>query len=238
MPSAPKWLFDAVDLIITKLSSITISNVQLLSASLKRISFAGDFSKINFPVGAYIDFRVNATDARRYTVSNVDIEKGILEIIVHLHGNGPGSNFMNGLRAGDVVDLNRPRSERNYYAKSAERLLIFGDETSLGLACAFLPELKKKKHQFLYYLELDEENWNIPEQLGLENFVVFPKNGYFKNETWLDQLAIFQSKAWQEAHYVLTGNASSAQAFKKAIKRNTKGKVFLHGYWLAGKKGL
>lgn len=238
MPSAPKWLFDAVDLIITKLSSITINNVELLSASLKRIRFKGDFSKINFPVGAYIDFRVNATDARRYTISKVDLEKGILEIIVHLHGDGPGSHFMNSLKQGDVIDLNRPRSERNYYAKSAERLLIFGDETSLGLACAFLPELKKRGHQYLYHLELDEENWNVPEQLGLEHFSIFPKNGSFQNEAWLDQLAIFHHPEWQHAHYVLTGNATSAQAFKKAIKRNTNGKIFLHGYWLAGKKGL
>ena len=238
MPSAPKWLFDAVDLIITKLSSITISDVQLLSTSLKRIRFTGDFSKINFTVGTYIDFRVNSTDARRYTVSHVDVEKGILEIIVHLQGKGPGSHFMNTLQRGDVIDLNWPRSERNYYARSAEKLLIFGDETSLGLACAFLPELKKKKHQFLYYLELDEENWSVPEQLGLENFVVFPKNGSFQNQIWLNQLPLFQSTEWQEAHYILTGNASSAKAFKNAIKHNTNGKIFLHGYWLEGKKGL
>lgn len=238
MPSAPKWLFDAVDLIITKLSSITISSIERLSPSLKRIQFKGDFSKINFPVGAYIDFRVNATDARRYTVSHVDIENGILDLIVHLHGRGSGSQFMDSLKEGDVIDLNRPRSERNYYAKSAQRLLIFGDETSLGLACAFLPKLKQSGHHFLYYLELDDENWQVPEQLGLENFLVFPKDGSFQNEEWLNQLPIFQQPEWNEAHYVLTGNVRSAQAFKKAIKHKTNGKIFLHGYWLEGKKGL
>jgi len=238
MPSAPKWLFDAIDLIITKLSSITINHIEALSPSLKRISFKGDFNKINFPIGAYIDFRVNSTDARRYTVSQVDLEKGILEIIVHVHGEGPGSHFMNNLKNGDVIDLNRPRSERNYYPKSAQRLLIFGDETSLGLACAFLPKLKLQAQQFLYYLELDEENWSVPEKLGLENFVIFPKNGSFHNETWLNQLPLFQESEWNEAHYVLTGNVTSAQAFKKVIKSRTDGKVFLHGYWLAGKRGL
>ncbi|RYG21122.1 MAG: siderophore-interacting protein [Chitinophagaceae bacterium] len=238
MPSAPKWLFDAVELIITKLSSITISDVALLSDSIKRIRFTGNFSKIDFPVGAYIDFRVNATEARRYTVSHVDLEKGILEIIVHLHGNGPACQFMNNLRKGDVIELNKPRSERNYYPKSAKQLLIFGDETSLGLACAYLPELKKRGHQFMYYLELDEVNWQVPAQLGLENFVLFPKNGSFQRDAWLDQLPLLQHPAWQEAHFTLTGNATSAQAFKKAIKRNTNGTTFLHGYWLAGKKGL
>ncbi|MNK17915.1 anthranilate dioxygenase reductase [compost metagenome] len=238
MPSAPKWLFDAVELIITKLSSITIRNVELLSPSLKKIQFHGDFSRIDFPVGAYIDFRVNENDARRYTVSHVDTEKALLELIVHLHGDGPGKNYMDRLQIGDLIDLNRPRSERNYYAKSANRLVIFGDETSLGVACAFLPELKRKGHPFQYYLELDEENMNVPERLKLENYVVFPKHGTFQNQEWLEKLSVLNDPAWAEANFVLTGNVKSAQAFKKAIKSKTNGKVFLHGYWLEGKKGL
>jgi NADPH-dependent ferric siderophore reductase len=238
MPSAPKWLFDAVELIITKLSSITISHIELLSPSLKKIRFMGDFSRIDFPVGAYIDFRVNMNDARRYTVSHVTSDKDQLELIVHLHGDGPGRHYMDSLKIGDIIDLNRPRSERSYYARSANRLVIFGDETSLALACAFLPELKRKGHPFLFYLELDDENKYVPERLGLENYTVFQKHGNFQNQQWLDKLSLLDDPAWADAHFVLTGNVKSAQAFKRAIKSRTNGKTFLHGYWLEGKKGL
>jgi len=37
---------------------------------------------------------------------------------------------------------------------------------------------------------------------------------------------------------VLTGNVEFTQLFRKIIKDKASGKVYLHGYWLAGKKGL
>ncbi len=238
MPSAPKWLFDAVDLLISKLPMVAITDVELLSPSLKKIRFEGDFKKLNFPVGSYIDFRVNETDVRRYTVSHFDLAQGFLETIVHLHGEGTGRQFMDRLNIGDTISMNKPRGERNYYNSTAEQFVIFGDETSLGLACSFQPVLKRNKKQFQYYLELDEENQLIPEKLGLEHCNVFPKNGLFQNENWLEKLPIFQTAAWQDANFVLTGNAKSAQTFRKVIKQKTKAKSYLHGYWLEGKKGL
>lgn len=238
MPSAPKWLFDAVDLLISKLPLVEVIYTELLSRSVKKIRFRGDFKNIHFPVGSYIDFRVSDTDARRYTVSNWDTENGFLEVIVHLHGDGPGCRFMNNLKAGDKINMNKPRGERNYYDSSAEKFIIFGDETSLALACSFLPVLKKNKHQFQFYFELDDENKNIPEQLGLENCTIFPKNGSFGNEEWISDLPVLKAVNCQTANFVLTGNVRSAQTFKKAIKIKAAKKIYLHGYWLEGKKGL
>lgn len=238
MPSAPKWLFDAVDLLIPKLPDITITATELLSPSLKRIQFKGDFGKASFPVGAYIDFRVNETDARRYSVAKFDNANDLVDVIVHLHGDGPGSIYMDQLAFGTALNLNKPRSERNYYPKEAKPLVFFGDETSLGVACAFMPLLQKDGRPFAFYFELADENKSIPEQLGLAHYKVFPKNGCFQNPAWLANLPILFDPAWNESHYVLTGNVQSAQAFKKAIKQHTKGSTFVHGYWLAGKKGL
>lgn len=238
MPSAPKWLFDAVDLLMPKLPLVSINAVELLSPSLKKIQFKGDFKNLHFPVGAFVDFRVSETDARRYTVSLADPENGIIEMIVHLHGDGSGRHYMDSLKVGDLIDMNKPRGERSYYDPKAEKYVIFGDETSLGLACSFLPVLKQNNHQFLFYLEMDQENQHVPQQLGLENCVLFDKNRSFKNEDVIDDLPIFQTGNWDQATFVLTGNVSSAQRFKKVIKKKTKAKTYLHGYWLEGKRGL
>ena len=238
MPKAPKWLFDVAEKLMPKLPLMEVSSTELLSPAVKKICFTGDFDSLAFPVGCYIDFRVSDTEVRRYTVSNADINNRVLDFIVHLHAEAPGSSFMNQLKAGDKIDLNKPRGERRYYDEAAEKFVIFGDETSLALACSFLPVLKKNKHAFQFYFELDDQNKNLPAILGLENCTVFPKNGSFKNEAWISSLPAIQAPEWQDARFVLTGNVASAQAFRKVIKSKTKGKIVLQGYWLEGKQGL
>lgn len=238
MPSGPKWVFDTVERLTSKMPSAEVTETVYLSNTLKKIRFKGNLENIAFTVGSFIDFRVSDTEARRYTVSYADSETGIFEFIVHLHGKGPGSDFMDNLKVGDIVDLNKPRTIRRYYEQAAERFVVFGDETSLGLACSFLPVLKKYKHQCLFIFELDEENRNIPQLLGLETCLVFAKDGSFRNEEWIDKLPVMKTASWQDAYCVLTGNAKSAQVFRKVIKERTNAKVYLHGYWVEGRKGL
>lgn len=114
MPSAPKWLFNAADLLLPKVPFVEVADTEFLSPFVKRIRVKGDFKNLIFPVGSYVDFRVCDTEARRYTVSDVDVEKGILQFIVHLHGNAPGSCFMDNLKVGDTMNMNKPRVERKY----------------------------------------------------------------------------------------------------------------------------
>lgn len=237
MPSAPKWLFDVVDRLWPKLPIMEVSDTQLLSPRVKRISFTGDLTDVVSKPGSFIDFRVNDTEARRYTVSAIDVKQGVIECVAHLHGNGPGSQYMNELQIGDQLQMNQPRPY-NYYQESIPKYIIFGDETSLGLACSLQPILKENKQLFQFYFELDEENRWVPNLLKLENYTLFPKDGSFRNEEWVSTLPLFQKIDWYDAHFILTGNAKSAQTFRKVIKKNSSSKVNLHGYWLEGKKGL
>ncbi|MBL1281238.1 MAG: oxidoreductase [Fluviicola sp.] len=237
MPNAPKWALDIAERLMPKLPLMVVSDTEFLSPSVKRIRFKGDFNKLNFQVGSYMDFRVSDTEIRKYTVSYVDTKKGVLEFIAHLHGEASGSQFISHLQVGDKIKINQPRAYK-YYIESIKNQVIFGDETSLGLACSFLPLLKQNSHQFQFYFELDEANKNLPKLLNLENYTVFPKNESFRNEKWISNLPVFQESEWQEANFVLTGNVKSTQAFRRVLKNKTKSRVFLHGYWLEGKKGL
>ncbi|WP_394678418.1 FAD-binding oxidoreductase [uncultured Sphingobacterium sp.] len=238
MPSAPKWLFDTLEFLTPKLPLTEVVETVSLSKSVKKICFNGNLKNVQFAVGSFIDFRINATEARRYTVSYADTEKGLFEFIVYLNGKGCGSRYMADLKVGDNIVMYKPRGLSRYYDKTVQRFVIFGDETSLALACSFLPMLKKNKHQFVFLFELDEENKNVPELLGLENCLIFPKNFLVSMEDWAGKLPMINTPDWEEANFVLTGNVKSAQQFRKIIKEKTNGNVFLHGYWLAGKKGL
>lgn len=98
--------------------------------------------------------------------------------------------------------------------------------------------MKQNLHQFQFYFELDEENKNVPELLGLKNYTIFQKNGSFRNEKWINDLPIFRTPDWQTANFVLTGNVKSVQTFRKVLKNITTGKIFAKGFWLEGKNGL
>lgn len=238
MPSAPKWVFDVFDRVLSsKSSTMEVTKVEYLSDTVKRIQFTGNFRKFNFGVGSFIDFRVSDTEARRYTVSYVDDMRERLELIAHIHGEAPGSCFMRKLDIGDTVNINPPR-EYKYYEPTAAKYVIFGDETSLGLACSFLPVLIQNRHQFQFYLELEKENHDIVSLLPLSNCTVFDKNDAFSDEKWVDALPVVQSTEWQQSNFVLTGNAKSVRTFRKVLKARNAGKIVSHGYWLEGKKGL
>lgn len=233
--SMPKWIGNLLESAAGP--RLTILETIYMTPNIKKICFQGNISKMAFILGGASVIRVSDTDYRNYTISHYDIGKGILEIIVHIHGNGVGSRYIDALKIGDELYVSNPRGHKAYDSK-VQRHVLFGDETSLGLASSFLSVLKANDHQFQFYFELDQGNENAPQLIGLENYTVFPKNGAFWNAEWLNNLPVFQTADWQDTGFVLTGNVKSVQTFRKVLRGRSAGKIFAQGYWLEGKKGL
>lgn len=233
--SIPKWL---IGLFGNKLSpNVKVVETTYLSPEIKKISFKGDISNWDFSIGYASVIRVSETEFRNYTVSYHNKENGVFDIIFHIHGNGVGSHFIDSLKVGNELFISPPRG-KILYDPNLKHQFFFGDETTLGVACAFLPLLKANRHQFQFYFELDEANNSIPELLGLENYTVFPKNNSFRNEKWISTLPLFQMQQSDTANLALVGNVKSVQTFRKVLKNKTQGTVYSQGYWLEGKKGL
>ena len=228
--SMPKWIGDLLEKATGPL--LTVTNTVYITPSVKKISLHGNISKMSFQVGYANVIRVSETDYRNYTVAHYDTKKGILEIIVHIHGNGLGSHYMDRLQPGEELYISLPRGHAAYDPK-VKRYFIVGDETSLGLAYSFLPFLKQNNHEFQYYFELDEENKDAPGLLGLEDYTVYPKH-----TLWINDRSVLQTKEWQSARFVLTGNVTAVQIFRKVLKAYATGKIISQGYWLEGKKCL
>lgn len=231
----PKWAGGILESLVGQRAEVI--GTTYLSPHLKKVRFQSDLAKMNFQIGYASVIRVNEIEYRNYTIAYHDMQLGILDIIFHIHNNGPGSSYADALSVGDHLYISSPRGHKVYNPKFQHQLL-FGDETSLGLACSLLPTLKKNNHSFQFYLELDDANREVPELLGLENCSIFPKNGSFSDAEWVDGLPIFHHENWLHASYTLVGNVTSVQAFRKALKRNGVNRITTQGYWLQGKKGL
>jgi len=233
--SIPKWVTNLVS--SSMLPNVKVLDVSAISPQIKRIRFQGNISKWHFVIGYACVIRVSETEFRNYTIAHYNMQNETFDIIFHIHGNGVGSRYIDNLKIGDEIFIGPPRGKK-LYNKSGKQQLFFGDETSFGVASALLPLLKDNNQLFQFYFELDHANRNVPEQLGLENFTVFPKDNFFRNEKLIENLPVFQTKEWGAAYYILVGNAKSVQSFRKALKKLAKVNVYSQGYWLEGKKGL
>src|SRR5690606_39440813 len=112
-------------------------------------------------------------------------------------GKGTGSRFMDGRRAGDQLDMSMPRVKK-FYEGAVSQYVLFGDETSPGLANAFLPTFKSNKHDYRFYFELDEENRRAPDAIELDNVAVLPKSGTVLSEPEQRTLTYLTSDQRQE----------------------------------------
>lgn len=233
--SIPKWIGNLFEGTLS--SNVKVIQTTYLSQQIKKIRFQGDLARMNIQIGYANVIRVSETEFRNYTISHYDKKSGIFDVIFHIHGNGIGSGYINGLILNDELYISPPRGKK-LYEPGVKKQLIFGDETSFGFACSILPSLKKHKHQYQFYLELDEENHNVPQLLGLDQFTVFPKNNSFVSENWINSLPIFKTDNWQETNFILTGNVKSLKTFRKVLRDKNAGRIISQGYWLEGKKGL
>lgn len=232
-------ILDFLGILPLKLPLTEVVSIALLSPSLKKIQLQGNFSKIKIASGSYLSFKLNYTQVRTYTIAQVDRERDILELIVYLHKNGgPGLQFINQLRLGDTLNISNLRANSTNLKLQTTKYVFFGDESSLGLALSLLAKWQKEAYQFLFLFELEEENKNIPACLGIEKSIVFSKNQTFRNERRINQLAPIQSNAWENATFLLTGNAKSIEIFKKVINDKTQSKVYTRAYWTEGIEGL
>ncbi|WP_312901530.1 FAD-binding oxidoreductase [Chryseobacterium taichungense] len=233
----PKWAADLTEKTSSIMTDMKILETVYITPNVKKIRFQGDISRMNFQIGHANVIRVSDTEFRNYTTSYYNVDEGVLDIIFHIHGNGVGSQYIDSLKPLDELRISIPRGKK-MYNENIQQQFIFGDETSLGLACSMLTILKKNKHQYQFYFELDDENQNIPELLGLENYTVFSKKNTFRDEEWINELPIFNSDEWNTANFILTGNVKSVQTFRKVLKDNSRNNISSQGYWLEGKKGL
>ncbi|MFK7984860.1 MAG: siderophore-interacting protein [Sandaracinaceae bacterium] len=113
-----------------------VRGVAAPTPGLRRVHLEGDdLVGLRIQPGDKVKVDVGGGVMRSYTPSAVDVGRGQLEMLIHVHGDAPGSRWTVGLRPGDPVRFIGPtRSLDGTVAPATPWLAFYGDETAVGLA--------------------------------------------------------------------------------------------------------
>ena len=174
---------------------------------------------------------------RTYTPIDWDASTGRTRIVGYAHGTGPGSTWVRDVKPGDECDVFGPRSSIDLRAISGP-LAFFGDETSIGLACALSAEHPAWSATLYFELSDMKAGSDVLQHLGLRGAILFEKQ---MDDAHAEQMAsALPSLAAGGAAFVLTGKSGTVQRLRQSLKRLDvpASRITCKVYWAPGKVGL
>lgn len=242
MPHMPKWMGNVVETVFKRfIHDVTVAEVEYIHPNLKRVTFTGDFSTVDFKLTQAVAFRVDDIHYRNYTPNFFDSEAGICSVCFYLHGNGPGSAFASRLTVGDKLKMMGPRG-KSLYDEGSKYHFFFGDETSLGLFNSLKGVIHANQQEYLGVLTLHPDLFALPDKLDLMLDVV-PKDKAMPYEHSAAYVNSLQGKlwdVWQASIFYLTGNANAIKGVRKILlnKGVSPRNIRVQAFWAEGKQGL
>ena len=164
-------------------------------------------------------------------------DRGKTRILTFAHGDGPGSRWGRDLREGDTCQFFGPRRSLDL-SGLASPLVLFGDETSFGLAAALRDSREGAGAIHVFEASDIAESRPVLEAIGLGHATLIERiaddSHLAATEAEISRLAA------SGAHFVLTGKASSIQRVGRALKAAgvVSSRVKTKAYWAQGKIGL
>jgi NADPH-dependent ferric siderophore reductase len=124
---------------------LTVSGSTVLTPSMRRISFAApNLSDLRYEPGQDLMFAIPGSDGRtfrrRYTIRQLEVPGGRLDVDFVLHGDGPGARWAEGTKPGDTVEAIGPRG-KVLVDRAAGWHLFLGDESALPVTAAMIESL-------------------------------------------------------------------------------------------------
>ncbi len=216
-----------------------IAAVETLSPHFRLADLEGEaLRNVGWTPGQKIQVAMGSGLATRtYTPMSWDAEDGRTRMLAFAHGDGPGSRWASGLREGDTCRFFGPRRSLDL-SGLAPPVVLFGDETSFGLAAALGggPQAAGTVHVF----EVSDvaESRPVLEAVGLGQATLIER---IADDAHLAAVeAEMPRLAASGAHFVLTGKASSIQRVSRALKAAgvVSSRMTTKAYWAPGKSGL
>jgi len=202
-----------------------------IGGAFRLITLGGDALRdAEWTPGDKIQLMLGGWVQRTYTPLDWDAGTGRLRILVYLHGDAPGTQWARALRQGDRCAFFGPRKSIRL-APGASPVILFGDETSLGLGAA----LSSQATTYMLF-----EAASCSKAHAAIARLQLPNASVESEAHALEAQMVALLRTHPDADIVLTGKAASMQQMSRLLhqhgtaakRRQSK------AYWAPGKTGL
>lgn len=215
-----------------------VLSVEDIGSAFRLLALGGEALRgVDWTAGDKIQIQMGRWTQRTYTPMSWDAEHGTTRILLNLHTDGPGGQWARSVRAGDDCIVFGPRSSLDLQKVRAPAIL-FGDETSFGLAAALSGQVPGVP--LLFEVASAPEARAALDRLALHGaqlHVRLPGDAHWPGLA--EALSV-----WLQSHpaadLVLTGKARSIQHMQRTIRTQSIacGRCLAKAYWAPGKTGL
>ncbi|MBW7969733.1 siderophore-interacting protein [Bradyrhizobium sp. BR 10289] len=216
-----------------------VTSVETLSPRFRLIALESEALKdVVWTAGQKVQVAMGAgLSARTYTPMSWDTAHGRTRLLAFTHGDGPGSRWASGLRDGDTCQFFGPRRSLDL-AGLMPPVVLFGDETSFGLAAALRSNLHAGGALHMFEATEIVEARHVLEAIHLNEARLIARNAGDAHLATVE--AEFLRLAANGAQFVLTGKASSIQRVSRTLKAAgvASSRIKAKAYWAPGKTGL
>lgn len=205
------------------------------------ITLGGDALRhVQWTAGDKLQVQLGGWVQRTFTPMEWDEASGRMRIVAYMHGDAPGSNWARTLRKGEDCIVFGPRKSIDLTRLALCDAVIFGDETSFGLARARLDIARLEETHLFFEVSSVPESTAVLAELGLTGSIVHERAGNDAQQLLLEEKMQAVLQANPDARVVLSGKASSVQHMRKLLKRLGIGpnRFQAKAYWAPGKTGL
>lgn len=185
--------------------------------------------------GDKIQVLLPSRDVRRYTPVSWDVEKGRTELVAFEHGESPGAVWSRTIAVGDTIRFVGPQRSLQ---RSAQAGLVFGDETSFGVALALSRAQPTQPFHAVFEVGASARG-KVASDLGLASVDVVERRA---DDVHLHDVAKAIA-TWLVKHpgaeLFFTGRAQSIQALRRHLRdAGVRASGNSKAYWSVGKRGL
>lgn len=213
----------------------TVAHLELVAEGFYLITLESpEFIGVAWTPGEKVQIALGSVfTTRTYTPIEWDATAGRTRILAYVHGVGPGSDWVRGVKPGDACDIFGPRASLDLTSLPAP-VVIFGDETAFGLALA----AGQQGVQCLFEVNSAGAAQPVLERFGPAMPGLFPRR---PGDSHLNEIEErLAGAAVSGASFVLTGKATSIQRLRQTLKIMDvpAARIKTKAYWAPGKAGL
>ena len=237
MTSTKGLLLAAVGRLVLRHARVTA--VDDLGGGVRRIALAGDELRgASWTAGDKVQVLLPSRDVRTYTPLSWDRATGATTIVAFDHGDGPGARWSRTVGVGDACGFVGP--QRSIARAPTRPAIVFGDETSLGVAHALGHAGPAAPLTCVLEVGAPAALASALEALGLDDAAVLIERR--TADAHLAAVAtelVAAQRAQPNAELIFTGRGASIQTLRARLRElGVVARGPTKAYWADGKTGL